>query len=107
MIEQKTVDTIIKKLVEVYSPTGIYIFGSYAWGQPTEDSDLDLLVIVKDSEEKSYRRPVKGLLSLKDLKIPKDLIVSTKKEFDKYSSDITSIFYQIKEKGKKIYEPSF
>jgi predicted nucleotidyltransferase len=106
MLEKETLKNIINKLVKIYSPIGIYIFGSYAWGEPTENSDIDLLIIVKDSDEKPHRRAVKGFISLKDLNIPKDLIVSTKKEFEQYSSDKTSLFYMIKEKGKKIYEPS-
>src|SRR5688572_9764124 len=106
MIETETVKTIVNKLVEAYSPIVIYIFGSYAWGKPSEDSDLDLLVVVNESEEKPHRRAVKGLIYLKDLGISKDLIVSTKKEFEKYSSDKTSLFHLIKEKGKKVYEPS-
>ncbi len=30
----------------------IYLFGSYAWGNPDDESDLDLLVIMKASDEK-------------------------------------------------------
>ncbi len=105
MIKEDTIKTVVQRLVETYSPLGIYLFGSYAWGNPNEDSDLDLLVIVNDSNDKSYRRAVKGFKSLRGLGVPKDLIVSTKEEFDKYSSDKTSIFHKIKEEGRKLYEP--
>ena len=38
-----------------YDPDSIYLFGSRAWGEPREDSDYDLLVIVPESDE----RPIK------------------------------------------------
>ena len=104
MIKEDTIKTVVKRLVEAYSPVGIYLFGSYAWGEPNEDSDIDLLIIVKESEEKPHRRAIKGLKLLRDLRIPKDLIVSTKKEFETYSSNESNFFYKIKEEGKKLYE---
>jgi HEPN domain-containing protein/predicted nucleotidyltransferase len=41
---------IVDKLVEEYQPDKIFLFGSYAYGRPHEDSDLDLF-LVKDAEE--------------------------------------------------------
>ena len=37
---------IVKKIVEGYNPDKIILFGSYAYGTPTEDSDIDLFKIV-------------------------------------------------------------
>ncbi|MBN1167768.1 MAG: nucleotidyltransferase domain-containing protein [Methanospirillaceae archaeon] len=39
-----------KKILQVANPSRIILFGSYARGDATEDSDLDLLVIVKNTE---------------------------------------------------------
>ncbi len=44
MIEKKVIDEVKNRLVNTYNPIAIYLFGSYAWGIPTEDSDLDLLI---------------------------------------------------------------
>ena len=49
-------EEVKKRLINVYDPIAIYIFGSYAWGTPTEDSDLDLLVVVRDSIEKPQKK---------------------------------------------------
>jgi uncharacterized protein len=103
MIKTDTIEAVVKRLVEVYSPVEIYLFGSYAWGNPNEDSDLDLLIIVQESEDKPHRRAVKGFKSLRDLRVPKDLIVSTKMEFDTLSSDKSSFLYKIRVEGKKLY----
>ena len=90
-------------MVEVYNPVAIYVFGSYAWGIPTEESDLDLLIIVDKSDEKSYKRPVAGYRALRGVRIAKDLIVKTKAEFEASVNDVTTLGYKIKKDGELIY----
>ena len=46
MITQELLGAITRRLVEVYNPEAIYLFGSYVWGVTTEDSDIDLMVLV-------------------------------------------------------------
>lgn len=103
MIENNTIKEVVHRLVDAYHPMEIYLFGSYAWGKPTEDSDLDLLVVVENSNQKRYERPVRGLLALFGLNISKDLIVSTKEEFSKNSEDKSSLYFKIKHNGKRLY----
>jgi predicted nucleotidyltransferase len=103
MIEKKTISEVVHRLVTVYQPLEIYLFGSYAWGKPTDDSDLDLLVVVEESNQKRYERPVAGLLSLFGLNISKDLIVSTNEEFSKSLKDKSSLYFKIKQQGKRLY----
>lgn len=103
MIEHKTINEVVRRLVDVYHPVEIYLFGSYAWGHPTDDSDLDLLVVVESSGKKSYERPVAGLLALFGLNISKDLIVSTCDEFSKNATNKSSLYFKIKHDGKRIY----
>ena len=55
MIKDKIIDEVVCRLVDVYHPVEIYLFGSYAWGKPTEESDLDLLVVIENSEKKHLK----------------------------------------------------
>lgn len=103
MIKKAIIEEVKKRLIEVYNPIAIYVFGSYAWGTPTEESDLDLLIVVDESTEKSYKRPVAGHHALRGLGIAKDLIVKTKKEFESSSGNVTTLVYKIKKDGKLIY----
>jgi len=103
MIEKETIEEVKKRLVEVYNPIAIYIFGSYAWGCPTEDSDLDLLIVVDESDEKTYKRSVAGHYALRGLNVSKDLIVKTKEEFERSSKNIATLIYKIKNDGELIY----
>lgn len=103
MISKKILEEVKKRLIRTYNPRMIYLFGSYAWGTPTEESDLDLLIVIDKSEEKSYKRTLIGYDALFGLGISKDLIVFTKEEFEKRSNDITTLSYKIKKDGKVLY----
>jgi predicted nucleotidyltransferase len=84
MEKETLVEDIVNRLVKVFNPEIIFLFGSYAWGKPDNNSDIDILVVVNHSEEKPHKRILKGLKSLRGLKIPKDIIVYTKEEFESH-----------------------
>ncbi len=104
MINKEQIDTVTKRLIKAYQPISIFLFGSYAWGTPTNDSDLDLMIILENSDEKSYIRPRKGFKALRGLKIAKDLVVFTKNELNSYLNEPSSLAYKIKKEGVSLYE---
>ena len=91
------------RLVEAYDPEAIYLFGSYAWGNPHEESDLDLLVVVKSSNDTHLSRAIVGRHALWDFDVSKDVLVYTSKEFDEWSQTPTALAYKIKRDGKVLY----
>jgi predicted nucleotidyltransferase len=103
MIDQKCINEVVHRLVNVYDPVKIYLFGSYAWGHPDEESDLDLIVIIDTSEEKRHRRSIPGFKALWDLDISKDLMVFTREEFEHYAKDATTLCHKVSAQGKIIY----
>ena len=103
MVTKEIIEEVKNRLVKTYNPIAIYLFGSYAWGIPTEDSDLDLVIIIDHSDEKSFNRPRPGQRALFGLGISKDIVIYTKDEFEKYSHDVTSLCYKIRQKGKVLY----
>jgi uncharacterized protein len=103
MITPEMIEEVKKRLVTVYDPEAIYLFGSYVWGHPDEESDLDLLVVVRTSNQKSHKRCIPGRRALWELNIAKDLIVYTQDEFSARITDQTSLLYKIKNNGKVIY----
>jgi len=102
MIDNSLLETVKTKLSDVYAPLSIYVFGSYAWGTPTAQSDLDLVVVVENSTDKPYHRPVKGLRALRRLGIAKDILVYTQDEFKAISEDVSSLLYKVKHEGVKL-----
>ena len=106
MINPETIEDIKKRLVATYQPLEIYLFGSYAWGTTTNESDIDLLVVVESSDEKPHKRGKKASYALWDLQVPKDLLVYTKKEFLGRVNDVGTLCYKIKTEGKLLYARS-
>lgn len=103
-MNKQLIQTVVNRLVETYQPKAIFIFGSSAWGTPDEGSDLDLLVVVGHSAETPYKRILKGLKSLRGLRVPKDILVYTQSEFEEMAKERASLCYKIKEEGIKAYE---
>ncbi|MDI6792970.1 MAG: nucleotidyltransferase domain-containing protein [bacterium] len=103
MITQAQINEITEKVVKNFDPQKIILFGSYASGMPTEESDLDLLII-KDSDLSSrfQNRKVRNILS--NLKVPVDVVVKTAKEFETYKDIIGTIVYPANKFGKVVYE---
>ena len=46
MVSKKDIDKITKQIVDHFHPDRIILFGSYAYGNPHADSDVDLLVLL-------------------------------------------------------------
>jgi len=103
MINKETIEEVKNRLVKTYNPIAIYLFGSYAWGMPTEDSDLDLLIVVDKSDERAIKRSFEGYKALWGLGISKDIIVYTSNEFENASQQEMSLSHKVKSRGKVIY----
>jgi predicted nucleotidyltransferase len=104
----KTLDdsmlAIVKeRLVAEFQPEQIWLFGSHAWGTPTEDSDVDLMVVVRDSDETPVRRSQRAHRCLRGLGMPKDVIVPTRAQVDRYKHLRASLFHQVLTQGRKLY----
>lgn len=76
MITQTQIQEFASRLAERYSPESIILFGSQADGTANEDSDVDLLVVMKHSERKNAYKSVEIVTTLKP-KFPIDLLVRT------------------------------
>ena len=71
----------VRRLSTAYHPLWIYLFGSAARGDAGVDSDYDIMVVVSDNAPAELQRSRRGYSALRDLGIPKDIFVSTAREF--------------------------
>ena len=78
---EHTLNEIVRRLVADYQPEKIILFGSYAYGEPHGDSDLDMLVIKETPERRRDRRiAVRRMISDTHTHIPLDVLVLTPNE---------------------------
>lgn len=88
----KTLDEIIKRILNVITPDKIILFGSRARGNAREDSDYDLL-IVKDDIKNTGKIEGEIYISFIGLEIPIDIILTTSEKLEKYK-DTTGYVYK-------------
>jgi predicted nucleotidyltransferase len=103
MVSQDNIRTIVDTIVMTYQPDKIMLFGSYATGQPTEDSDVDLL-IVKDTDLPRHQRGREVRQYLYGSKFPMDIIVATPHELEQSQLKPYSFLYQALHSSKTVYE---
>ncbi len=100
---QPVIAEATRRLVAEFQPEQVWLFGSYAWGEPTEDSDLDLVVVVPSSQERSLERVRRANRTLRGLGMPKDVLVHTRSEFETYQDVVSSLTYKIMHEGRLLY----
>jgi uncharacterized protein len=102
MITLDQIQAFSQQIAEKFQPDRIILFGSYAYGQPTPDSDVDLLVILPFEDLPVYkaieiRRAVKS-------PFPLDLMARTAEQIQQ-RLDMGDFFIQdIVQKGHVLYE---
>ncbi len=77
----KQITKITNQIVKKFHPEKIILFGSYAGGDANPDSDIDLLVVMTVEGSKREKAVEIGV-ALHNIKIPKDIIVTTPEEFE-------------------------
>lgn len=102
MITQQNIEAVKNRIVETFHPEKIILFGSYANGNPTEDSDLDLLIIQKtDLPKKERRLPIRKVL--REFRIPMDIIIYTPEEVDYWKNASMAFVTRAINEGKILY----
>ena len=85
----------------VFQPEKIILFGSYAYGQPHADSDVDILVVMPARNEIDQAVRIDRVI---DPAFPLDLIVCTPKNIAWRLKEGDSFLHEIMTKGKVLYE---
>ena len=94
---------VVRRLVEVYHPDRIFLFGSAARGDGGPDSDYDIMVVVPDHSSLELRDCDLAYRALRGLGIAKDILVWTQSSFDKQLHLKASFPSTIVREGKLLY----
>lgn len=102
-ITQEKIKKISDKIVESYKPEKIILFGSYAWGTPGPDSDIDLF-IVKDDNRSSLEmmREVNRIFMERTFAL--DVLVYTPSQLRRRNDLGDPFLKKIINSGKVLYE---
>jgi uncharacterized protein len=98
---------INRRLVVEFDPDQIILFGSHAWGTPNQDSDVDLLVIVPETDERHTARAVTAHRCLRGIPLPMDLIVMSREQMARFAQVPASLEAEILARGKVLYGRSY
>lgn len=101
---EKTKQLIVDALKPLQAEK-IILFGSYAYGTPNDDSDLDICIVEKDYDNKWQEiKKIRKLLS--NINISKDILNPMLDEYEFYKKEINSVYYDIDTKGEVLWENS-
>jgi len=101
IIIEKKIKEVTDKIVADFRPEKIILFGSYAWGKPGPDSDVDLFIIKStDRSTREVAREIDG--SIFPRPFPIDFIVYTPEQVEKWR-DVDFFIRNIFTKGKVLY----
>jgi uncharacterized protein len=102
MFTSDYIQSIVDRIVEQFHPEKVILFGSYAYGEPTEDSDIDLMLVM-DYEGRDIHQAMQiyralnypGMLDLK-IRTPAEMVERNKPEY--------VLTWTVINKGRTLYE---
>ncbi|MDO3379710.1 nucleotidyltransferase domain-containing protein [Geoalkalibacter halelectricus] len=101
-----TSDQIVKAsklLAKAANPEKIILFGSYARAEARSDSDIDIMVIEREIDNR-VAEMVRLNREIASLRLPIDLLVVSRGMFEKWSDTPGNVYYRAKKEGKVLYE---
>ena len=103
MFSNALLDEVIGKIVSMFRPEKIVIFGSVARGTAGPDSDIDMLIVM-NTELSYYRRTAPIHVAMRNFPVAMDIFVLTPEEYDRLKDDEYSFASEIHKTGKVAYE---
>ena len=102
MVRQEDILAFAQTLVKEFHPASIWLFGSYAYGEPTKDSDVDFLIVMQTDIHPARQA---AFIRLKTRpSFPVDLVVRTPAQIHERLAVGDSFLETIFSCGKPLYE---
>jgi predicted nucleotidyltransferase len=103
MVNAKQIHDLVDRIVCKFQPERVILFGSYAYGKPTKDSDVDILVVMPLNGKKAVRQEAEIALAVHG-GFPMDLIVQSPERLKQRLEMNDYFLREITEKGKVLYD---
>jgi predicted nucleotidyltransferase len=99
---KEEIQRLVRRIATEFDPDQIILFGSHARGQAGPDSDIDLLVVMPVSgSQRAKQLEIRS--AVRDIHVPKDIIVSRAEEFRWRKDTVGTIEYPAVREGKILY----
>jgi predicted nucleotidyltransferase len=99
---QEQIGEMVERIARQFTPEKIILFGSHARGDAGPDSDVDLLIVMPVAGSKREKAVEIGV-ALHDIRVSKDLIVTTPEEFEWRKDTLGTIEWPAWHEGKVVY----
>ena len=102
MVNIKEIRNLTSQIAREFNPDRIILFGSYAYGHPGNDSDVDILVVLPFKG-----KPVRKAIEIRNkinAGVPLDLIVRTPEQLNDRVAQNDWFIREILERGHTLYE---
>src|SRR5436305_190073 len=100
-VPMRVIRRFARDVAEKFRPEKIILFGSYAYGTPHDDSDVDILVVMPARSQLGMAAQIELAV---DPPFPLDIIVRTPKEMKWRLEEHESFLTEVRMKGKVLYE---
>jgi predicted nucleotidyltransferase len=89
--------------VEAANPARIILFGSYARGEASADSDIDIMVVETDVRDR-FKEMVRLNRVVDSVGVSVDLLVVSKEKFDYWRDTPGNVYFEAATEGRTLYE---
>ena len=107
MVVETSTETTIRDMADIiarrFHPLKIYLFGSFATGKATRNSDVDLLVVMPDGTN-PHEEAIRIGAALARIPLPKDVVVTTPVEIKRRGHVVTSALRSALREGRLLYD---
>ncbi len=102
MLNEQTLKQAVDRIVAAAQPSRVIVFGSYGRGDATEDSDLDLMVIAPEVEDK-YAEMSRLQRVVGSVGTSVDLLLYSEKEYQRRSQVPGTVLFWARKEGRALY----
>lgn len=102
MISAQTIQDLCNRIVQEFQPERIILFGSYASGNPTPDSDVDILVVLPFEGKNLYKSL--EILNRTNPAFPIDLLARRPEDTERRYREGDPLIREALDRGKVLYE---
>lgn len=103
MIDESTLQQIVRRVLATAQPSRIILFGSYGRGDADEGSDLDLMVVLPEAPDK-YDEMIRLHKAVGNVGLGVDVLVYSEAEYQRRSQVPGTVLYWARNEGRQLYE---